>query len=110
MVAAVVAASVLWAGPASADTTLDVDAGYAGLFIPGQEVPVRVRITADRLVRGTLEVEVGSADNGTPVALAVEVPGGSQKQFLVTAPSGYNQNPDVVARLRQDGRLVASGQ
>jgi hypothetical protein len=105
-----VVAPVLWAGPAAAETTIQVDAGYAGSFVPGQEVPVRIRISADRLVRGTLEVGIGNAENGIPVAMAVEVPGGSQKEFLLTAGSGLNQSPDVVARLRQDDRLVASGQ
>src|SRR5215213_6534988 len=104
---AVVASLVLVgpaAGPAAAETTMQVDAGYAGSFVPGQEVPVRVRISADRLIRGVLEVGVGALENGVPVALPVEVPGGGQKQFLITAPAGLNQNPDVVARLRQDGR------
>ncbi|HJV08955.1 MAG TPA: hypothetical protein VJ653_04715, partial [Acidimicrobiales bacterium] len=102
-------ASLVWAGPAAAETTLDVDAGYAGAFIPGEEVPVRIRVSADRLVRGTLEVGIGNPENGIPVAMAVEVPGGSQKEFLLTAPSGLNPNPDVVARLRQGDQLVASG-
>jgi len=108
--AAAVVTSVLWAGPAGAETTVQVDAGYAGSFVPGQEVPVRVRISADRLVRGTLEVGIGNPENGVPVAMAVEVPGGGQKEFLLTAGSGTNQSPDVVARLRQDDRVVASGQ
>lgn len=113
LVAAVVASVALTtlggAGPASAETTLEVDAGYAGAFVPGQEVPIRVRVTADRLVRGTLEVAVGTPENGTPVAMAVEVPGGGQKQFLMTAPAGLNQSPDVTARLRQDDRVIAAG-
>ncbi len=97
------------ARPASAETTLEVDAGYAGSFIPGKEVPVRVRVSADRLVRGTLEVAIGNPENGVPVAMAVEIPGGGQKQFLIVAPAGLNPTPDVTARLRQDDRVVASG-
>lgn len=113
LVAAVVApvlAAVVWAGPAAAETTLEVDAGYAGSFVPGQEVPVRVRVSADRLVRGTLEVGVGRPEDGVPVSMAVEVPGGSQKEFLIAAPSGFDQGPDVVATLHQGDQLVASGQ
>src|SRR5829696_8304599 len=110
VLAAGIFAALLWAAPASAETTLEVDAGYAGSFVPGQVVPVRVRISADRLVRATLEVGVGTSENGVPVAMPVEVPGGSQKEFLVTVQAGLNQNPDVVARLRQDDRVVASGQ
>jgi hypothetical protein len=109
LVAAVVA-PIVWAGPAAAETTLEVEAGYAGSFVPGQEVPVRVRVSADRLVRGTLEVAVGGPENGIPVAMAIEVPGGSQKEFLLVARTDLGQNADVVARLHQDDRLVASRQ
>ena len=108
--AAAVVASIVWVSPASAETTLQIDAGYAGSFVAGHEIPVRVRVAADRLMRGTLEVGVGNFDNGVPVAMPVEVPGGSQKEFLLVAPSGFNQNPDVVARLLQGDQLVASGQ
>lgn len=101
--------SLGWVSPAAAETTLQVDAGYAGSFVAGKEVPVRIRVSADRLLRGTLEVGVGTQENGVPVAMAVEVPGGSQKEFLVTAPSGLNQTPDVVARLLQGDQVVASG-
>ena len=106
---AALVAPLVWVSPASAETTLQVDAGYAGSFVAGKEVPVRIRVSADRLLRGTLEVGVGSQENGVPVAMAVEVPGGSQKEFLVTAPSGFNQSPDVVARLLQGDQVVASG-
>ena len=108
--AAAVVASIVWAGPAAAETTLELDAGYAASFVPGEEVPVRVRVSADRLVRGTLEVGIGNPENGVPVAMAVEVPGGSEKEFLLSAPSGFSQSPEVVARLRQGDQLLASGQ
>ena len=99
LVAAVVA-PLVWVSPAAAETTLAIDAGYAGSFVAGLEVPVRVRVAADRLVRGTLEVGIGTVENGVPVAIPVEVPGGSQKEFLVVAPSGLGaaQSPEVVAR------------
>jgi hypothetical protein len=62
-------------------------------------------------MRGTLEVGIGSAENAAPVAMPVEVPGGSQKEFLIVAPSGPDpaQSPDVVARLLQGDQVVASG-
>ena len=110
--AAALVAPLLWISPASAETTLQVDAGYAGSFVAGQEVPVRVRVSADRLMRGILEVGIGNAENGMPMAaMAVEVPGGSQKEFLLVAPSGAHgaQSPDVVARLLQGDQIVASG-
>ncbi|MDQ6727644.1 MAG: hypothetical protein M3066_15970 [Actinomycetota bacterium] len=96
-----------FAGPAAADTTVQVDPGYAGAYVPGQAVPVRVAVSADRLLRGTLEVAVGSG--AAPVAMAVEVPGGSQKQFLVVAPGSHDEAAGVVVRLRESGRIVASG-
>ena len=105
-----IVAPVVAAGPAAAETTIEVEAGYDNWFLTGQELPVRVRVSADRLVRGTLEVAVGSAENSIPVAMPVEVPGGSQKEFILTATAGMNQNPDVTARLRQGDRLLASGQ
>lgn len=101
-------APIVCAGPAAAaGTTLEVSPGYAGADVPGQPVPVRVTVSADRLVRATLEVAVGSG--AAPVAMAVEVPGGSQKQFLVVAPGSYDRAPGVVVRLRENGRVVAGG-
>jgi hypothetical protein len=74
--------------PAGADTELTVEAGFAGgLYVPGRSVPVRVTITADRLVQGTVRVELGRFDDAIPVAVPVEVPGGSSKQYLVVVPS-----------------------
>ena len=105
-----VVAPVAWAGPAAAETTLQVDAGYAGAFVPGQAVPVRVAVSADRLVRASLEVTVGESGRSVPVAMAVEVPGGSQKQFLLVAGTAFEQVPPVKARLHQDGKVVASGE
>ena len=43
-IAALGVAPLLWADPAGAETTIEVEAGYAGSFVPGQEVPVRVRV------------------------------------------------------------------
>jgi hypothetical protein len=103
VVAIALVTPLVHAGPAAADTTLQVDAGYGGAFVPGKAVPVRVAISADRLLRGTLEVVVGAA---TPVELPVEVPGGSQKQFLVVAGTALQASPVVSARLRQDGQVV----
>ena len=107
--ALVLAVPVLFATPAAAETAVEVEAGYQGWFVPGQDVPVRVRVSADRLVRGTVEVAVGSPENGVPVAMPVEVPGGSQKEFVLTTTAGLSQNPDVTARLHQGGELIASG-
>jgi hypothetical protein len=93
------------AGPAAADTVLAVEPGYAGSYAVGWPVPVRVQVTADRLIRGRLEVEMAG---GAPVALPVEVPGGSQKQFVVVVPDARRSGPaDVTARLLEDSGPVA---
>jgi len=94
---AVVAVAVSIAStPAVAATSLRVDAGYAGTFVPGQPLPVRVRVTADRLLAGTLEVSTG----GAPTSVRVEVPGGSEKEFLVlVSSSSLGDATTVTARL-----------
>lgn len=101
--AVAVVGPVAAAAPAAAETALQVDAGYAGAFAPGQPVPVRVSVAADHLVRGTLQVVVGAA---TPVDVPVEVPGGSQKQFLIVVSSFFESSPSVSARLREGGQVV----
>ena len=109
LAAALLAALLLiWpaAGPASAETVLAVDPGYAGSYVPGWPVPVRVQVTADRLVRGRLEVELSG---GAPVALPVEVPGGSQKQFLVVVAPERGSGPvQVTARLLEGSKPAAT--
>ena len=63
---------------------LAIDAGYAGSFAPLAPVPVRVTLTADRLVRGTLVVE---GDAGAPIRVPVDIAGGSRKQVLILVPT-----------------------
>jgi hypothetical protein len=92
------------ASPAAADTRLEVSAGYAGgNFVPGRALPVRVRITADRLVKGTLRVQIESSGDTVPVTVPVEVPGGSNKEYLVVLPTlaGFD-SADVTASLTGD--------
>lgn len=98
---------ILPPGPAAAQTTLQVEAGYAGAYVPGQPVPVRVGVLVDRLVQARLEVAVGRS---TPVEMAVEVPGGGRKLFTVVVSTAVEQSPVVTARLRQGGRVVAAGE
>ncbi len=100
LVAALVGACALAylpASPAAAATTLAVEVGYAGTYVPGQPVPVRVRVAADRLIAGELEVLV----DGVATLAPVEVPGGSEKQFLLVlgTPAGRSNRVNVVARL-----------
>jgi hypothetical protein len=96
--------------PAGADTELTVEAGFTGgLYVPGRTVPVRVNITADRLVEGTVRVELGRFDDAIPVAVPVEVPGGSSKEYLVVVPSaavGDGGRTTVTASLDGDEAQV----
>jgi hypothetical protein len=93
------------APPAAAETQLEVAGGYGGgNFVPGRAVPVRVRITADRLVRGTLEVRLTALDQSVPTTVPVEVPGGSSKEYLVVLPTlAQTDRVEVDARLSGDG-------
>lgn len=99
-VAAAIAACALVlapASPASAATVLKLEAGYAGSYVPGQPLAVRVQVAADRLVSGELEVLV----NGVSTSAPVEVPGGSEKQFVVVVgtPAGRSGPLNITARL-----------
>ncbi|MGH9280269.1 MAG: hypothetical protein ACRD12_19480 [Acidimicrobiales bacterium] len=87
---------------AAAAATLEVEAGYAGTYIPGQPVPVRVRVTADRLLSAPLEVTL----NGPPTAVRIEVPGGTTKDFLIVMPmsAGATRATTVTARLPDGSR------
>lgn len=92
------------ARPAGAAGTLEVSAGYGGNFVPGRSVPVRVGISADRLIRGVLRVQVNAPGReGVPVSVPVEVSGGTDKEYLVSVPtiSGMDQ-AQVTASLGGD--------
>lgn len=102
-----VAGLTVAAGPAAAATTVAVDAGYDGYYVPGRSLPVRVTITTDRLVAAQLEVGIkGTA----PVTTGVEVPGGSQKQYLVVIPTQVSVAVvEVAARLSGSGAPTTAG-
>ncbi len=107
----VVVALVASPAPASAATVLEVDGGYAGSYRAGVPVPVRVRIAADRLLRGELEVQASAGfGDAVTVVVPVEAPGGTVKEVVVVAPTNTGAGrTDVVAVLRQDGVEVARG-
>jgi hypothetical protein len=88
--------------PVAAETRLEVTAGYAGgNYVPGRGVPVRVTITADRLVHGTLEVRLDQLGTSVPIRVPVEVPGGSEKEYLVVLPTLIG-----AGRVQVDARLL----
>jgi hypothetical protein len=93
----------------AAGVELEASAGFAGRYLVGRRLPVTVEITADRLVRGTVEVQVDGLQ-GT-WAVPVEVPGGSSKEvvLVVPTPAGFAVRAVDVA-LRDGGDEVASAQ
>ena len=108
------AAAMLPSGAAGAQeqaggVQLEAAAGFAGRYLVGRRLPVTVDITADRLVRGTVEVQVDGLQ-GT-WAVPVEVPGGSSKEVVVVVPTpaGFAVR-GVEVSLRDGGDEVASAQ
>ncbi|MGH9113237.1 MAG: hypothetical protein ACRDZN_13230, partial [Acidimicrobiales bacterium] len=93
------------AAPAAAATRLVVEAGWGGgSFVAGRPLPVRVDITADRLVTGSLRVSLGGEQSTT---VAVEVPGGSTKRVVVVLATSVDGGPGggrVQATLTGDER------
>jgi hypothetical protein len=64
---------------------LRVEAGYSGFYVPGRSVPVRVTVTADRLLSGKLVARAGNRGRAT-VTRSVDVPGGSVKRYEMVIP------------------------
>ena len=71
---------------------LTIEAGYAGAYEPTVPMPVRVTITAERLVRTDLVVQ----GDGPPIRTPVEVAGGSRKQIVVLLPTPDAGGPVTV--------------
>jgi hypothetical protein len=96
--------------------TLEVEAGFEGWIAAGQAFPVTVTVTAEHLVHGTLQVEVGGATGTVELAREVEVTAGNSTSYRFLAPGSVIESsrfvPDdervVAARLRDgDGDVVA---
>jgi hypothetical protein len=106
-----VALLAAWPAPATAATVMEIDAGYAGSYRPGAPVPVRVRIAADRLLRGDLEVQANAGfGDAVTVAVPIEAPGGTVKEIVVVVPTNAGADrTNLLAVLRQDGEEVARG-
>ncbi|MGH2690300.1 MAG: hypothetical protein ACRDKW_16060 [Actinomycetota bacterium] len=98
------------AATAAAGDALTVTAGWGGLGFPGQSIPIRARIAAERLLAGRLEVELAQrgASTAATFTLPVEVPGGSVKEYVlaVPTPEWYPLDALVVLRSRS-GDVVA---
>src|SRR5687767_10837089 len=91
-VAAVLAGAAPAAAVPAAEADLEVEVGYVdGQIVPGRPVPVRVQVRADQLTTGTLTVTPYTFGEPDPaVTTAVEVAGGSVKDFLVVVPTRWN--------------------
>lgn len=93
------------AGGQAQGVELSASAGLADRYLVGRRLPVTVEITADRLVRGTVEVQVDGLAGSW--AVPVEVPGGSSKQVVVVVPTpvGFPIS-EVQVSLRGGGDVV----
>jgi len=80
----VLAALSLAAGPAAAETEIDVSTVADDWFQPGRPVPLVVSIRSDQAVEGTLSV---STDGRSLVSQQIELPGGSTKDFTIVTPT-----------------------
>ena len=90
--------------PAEKRTTgLSIDAGWAGAFDPTSPIPVRVTISADRLVKGDLLI----TGDGPPVRVPIEVAGGSRKLVVAAVPSSESSSRTTV-EAKIDGLAPAS--
>lgn len=98
-------ALVVPARPAAASTDIAVAAGLGGSYTPGDRVPVRVTINADRLVDGTITVSVVGGDATQRVSVPAEVPGGSVKDVWVLVPTSVGFDAQLRVQLR-DGKDV----
>lgn len=101
-----------WASPQPAVAVekpkpgIELEVGWSGRYHPGEGLPVRVRVAADRLVRGDLEVSVDARGFMTvpSVVVPVEVPGGSTKEYLVVIPTAIEPSGvEVVASFEGSG-------
>ncbi len=98
------------------DTPEDLDAiegleveiigGVDGIYRPGRPVPIDVRIEADQLLTGELEVSSRVGQQTIVHTAEIEVPAGSLKRFVVAVPTPGAERPAVSVRLRLDGADV----
>lgn len=81
----------------------EVTVGLDGHAVPGRAIPVRIRIDADRLVDGTLEIVSTAGGNRQRILRDVEVPGGSVKEVIVLVAGDTWALPSVAVAINSDG-------
>jgi len=85
----------------AAGEVMTVSGGFGGVGLPGTTVPLRVRITAERLIAGSVEVAVGQpGSTSARLSQRVEVAGGSVKEYLLVVPT------PALSPVRVDLRLL----
>lgn len=77
---------VLFAPPADAATTVNVQVGFGGRHRTGADLLVQVDIVADQLIDGELRIRPEDGPGGLTVVVPVEVAGGAQKRFVAVMP------------------------
>jgi hypothetical protein len=110
LLAGVVAAVTLVATAphALADTELKVTVGYGGYVQAGRPYPVRITVTADQLVSGTLRVTGTVGQNQTVQEIPIDAAGGSTKEYTVLAQSYLWEPGQVTVELVDGDDVVTS--
>ena len=75
------------AGPASAATTIDASIGVNGYADPQGQAVVSIRVTADELIDG--EIQISRRDSGVVVRQGIQVPAGTTKDVLLVVPGPF---------------------
>ncbi len=92
--------------PDSLAVELDVEVGVGGLYRPGKALPVRVTVTGNRLIDGTLRIT--TRDRSATVEIPVEVAGGSVKTFATSLPTRPFDETSPRVELVVDDEVIES--
>lgn len=101
----VLAVLLVPAGAAGAETAIDITAGVNSYTDEGDDVVVRVSVTADELVDGS--IVVAAPDSGRTVRQDIQVPAGTTKEALLVVPT--SRAGRLTVEVRHGGDVVAQG-
>jgi hypothetical protein len=77
-------AVVSWSSAASAKPVIDATVGVNGSIAAGKPIPIHLSIQADRLIKGTVQIDSDNFGNRTRAAVVpVEIAGGATKDLLI---------------------------
>ena len=106
---AATAMEVVAATPASATVALELDVGVQGFYDPGDHVVVKVTVTADQLLRGTVEARNTSLGSSSlSVSRDVDLAGGTAKDVFLVVPTSPYQPAAFEVTVRDGDRRVAT--